>query len=138
MLCDFCAQIPLDPETLSERYDGPGLGNSRYPLGSIARVRDSSCPFCRIISKTLSEGSFVKDVRDETELSWTTGLFGRRSFSPRHAAIDTWICFGSRVEPSGDQIQCSLSRRQPLQWKRLEYSTGSLRVNVHMARRAPW
>lgn len=103
MLCDFCLQIPLNPEALNERYDGPGLNSSRYPLGSIARVKDSSCPLCRIVSKTLSEGSLVKDIRTQTELSWTTGVCGRRSFSPRHAAIDTWICFKSRLEPSADQ-----------------------------------
>lgn len=98
MLCDFCAQIPLDPETLNKRED------SKYSLGPIARVKDSSCPFCRIVSKTLSEGSLVTGIRDETELTWMPGLFGRLSFSPRHGENDNWICFRSRVQPSGERF----------------------------------
>lgn len=98
MLCDFDGQIPLDPEALNKR------DHSKYPLGPIARVKDSSCPFCRIVSKTLSEGSLVTGVRDETELTWMPGLFGRLSFSPRHAENDTWICFRSRVQPSAERV----------------------------------
>ena len=49
-LCEYCAKIPLDPQTLSAMTHG-----TEWNLGSGLRVKESGCPFCKLVELTVFE-----------------------------------------------------------------------------------
>lgn len=92
VLCEWCAQIPLDPYILLEEFmEDP---HRAYFLGSGARFESSLCPFCQLVVRAFSEGH--RDVNKQliVEAKWSAGPGGRWAFSISGTRADTWIGFG--------------------------------------------
>ncbi|KAF5640539.1 hypothetical protein F52700_3690 [Fusarium sp. NRRL 52700] len=92
--------IPLDPSALAEA-DRVSSEIPRWSLGTSIRIKNSSCPFCRLVLSHLDPDFIASSSPDEVELSWTLGHFNRRSFSANRARFDTSIGFSSSMETSG-------------------------------------
>ncbi|KAF4969171.1 hypothetical protein FSARC_3547 [Fusarium sarcochroum] len=101
-LCEYCARIPLDPRVLDSESDRI-LDLLTYPLGPGSRIKNSSCPFCRLIFYTFSEDFIAAQCPSDVELTWSAGPSNRRALSTSSSRIDSWIGFSSRIEPRDEQ-----------------------------------
>ncbi|KAF4995571.1 hypothetical protein FDECE_12770 [Fusarium decemcellulare] len=97
-LCEYCSRIPLDPRSLDLEDE-----RSKFSLGAGARIKNSSCSFCRLVFYAFDEDFITAQCPDEVEVWWTTGPGDRRAFFVSPSRADTWIGFSSRVEPRVDQ-----------------------------------
>ncbi|KAM0083924.1 hypothetical protein ACKRZS_003869 [Fusarium odoratissimum] len=99
-LCEYCSQIPLDPKVLDAEekriWTHPG-----WSLGPGIRIKNSSCPFCRLILSHFNEDFIATPSADEVELFWQLGPAKRWAFSAYQARADAWIGFSSRMDFSG-------------------------------------
>lgn len=58
MLCEFCPEIPFDPDNLSRLKE--------YRLGSGTRIKSSWCPFCRLVVRAFSKDN--KDISEHADV----------------------------------------------------------------------
>ncbi|KAF4466688.1 hypothetical protein FALBO_6453 [Fusarium albosuccineum] len=104
-LCEYCSQIPLDPRGLDLEDDQNKRW--RYPLGTGARIKNSSCPFCRLVFYTFSEDFIAAQCPGMVDVKWVAVTGGRSgllaSCSWSDTRSNTWIGFSSRMEPRVDQ-----------------------------------
>ncbi|KAJ3523374.1 hypothetical protein NM208_g12478 [Fusarium decemcellulare] len=100
-LCEYCSRIPLDPRALDLELQQNHRW--RYPLGTGARIKNSSCPFCRLIFYTFDEDFISAQCPGEVELRWGTVTGDRRAFSVSHSRTDIQIGFSSQMELRVDQ-----------------------------------
>lgn len=84
-LCEFCAEIPFDPDNLSRLKE--------YRLGSGTRIKSSRCPFCRLMVRAFSKDN--KDVSEYADvfMMWSRGPGKRLAFNIINCN-DIWIGFG--------------------------------------------
>lgn len=90
-LCEFCAQIPFDPEILQKNARDSLI---KYQLGSGTQVKSSQCPFCKLVVRAYVMAN--KDVSKYSQVSmiWSQGPGKRRAFNIINHN-DIWIGFGS-------------------------------------------
>lgn len=117
-LCEYCAQIPLDPKILDSKRE------SSYYLGSGARLESSPCPFCRLILRAYFQEHKKEMKRDcEMTIHWQQGPGNRWAFRSPHGATDTWIGFSPRTRTRIVDEATPLETR----WKYpIEPTTGSV------------
>lgn len=92
-LCEYCSQIPLDL----------GLLSGTYRLGVISRLKNNTCPLCRLVLSHFEEGFIAAPWREEIELPWNIGPAKCWALSAINARNDTWIGFSSRMQSQRDQ-----------------------------------
>ncbi|KAM5387017.1 hypothetical protein ACJZ2D_000310 [Fusarium nematophilum] len=128
-LCEYCTQIPLDPSVLySHTLHNP---NQVYLLGSGARIKNSPCPFCRLILHAFFEGQRAAQEHFEVKIQWAVGPGGRWALAASYTHPDTWIGFGARMAPPVDHHAAMLGTK----WKYfIEQSTGPVVDTVRILR----
>ncbi|KAI1027142.1 hypothetical protein LB504_007924 [Fusarium proliferatum] len=98
-LCEYCSLIPLDPKVLDAeaKLVKAGVG---WSLGDGIRIKNSSCPFCRLILRRFDQDFIAAPSTGKFELFWSLGPAKRRAFWTHKARDDTWIGFGTDMETS--------------------------------------
>jgi Heterokaryon incompatibility protein (HET) len=97
-LCDFCIRVPLDPQKLSF--------TSTFTLGSLSWIKDSRCPFCRLLNLVYYEdyrtGSGISRNSRYTEpiiLCWAGASGpGKRGAFYVASCPEQWICFAGKSD----------------------------------------
>lgn len=100
-LCECCSQIPLDPKILDEEAKRLRIRAPTWSLGAAIRIKNSSCPLCRLFISQWDPDFIADSSTDEVELRWILGPAGRWAFTAYGARDYTWIGFSSGMETSG-------------------------------------
>jgi len=114
-LCEFCAQIPFDPDNLSR--------TKNYRLGSGTRIRSSRCPFCRLVVRAFFEDK--GDVSEDSDvfMSWSRGPGKRLAFKIM-GRNDIWIGFGRTAAHVTLEADCRDEDTNPRENYYIEPTTG--------------
>jgi hypothetical protein len=124
-LCDYCAKVPLDDDSLG-RANGDDVENLRYNLGSWNRINASQCPLCRIVKLTCYEdyrtrtSQHVSVPKEDIWLLWgnTLGPGARGAF--KIVGLQPRICFARMpTTPKPQRDRCFL---RPVVQSNLEVS----------------
>jgi hypothetical protein len=112
LLCTYCSQIPLDPDTLCAL---PDVKSRTFSLGTVSRLSQSQCPFCHIASRVLAQCRNEWADDQVITLEWHEGPFvpGRRSafrLAPLHNA---WVGFAQDRESKQPERVCYLLPSPP-------------------------
>ncbi|KAM6536145.1 hypothetical protein FALCPG4_005662 [Fusarium falciforme] len=91
-LCEWCARVPFDPDILSSL----ALRIRAYHLGSGRRVKNSPCPFCRLVVDAFSASRSDLHEHPNVKIAWMVGPGGRWAFRVSGTRPDTWIGFNAQ------------------------------------------
>ncbi|KAF5631511.1 hypothetical protein F25303_9670 [Fusarium sp. NRRL 25303] len=94
-------KIPLDPRILDEEAKRLRIRAPTWSLGAAIRIKNSSCPLCRLFISQWDPDFIADSSTDEVELRWILGPAGRWAFTTYGARDYTWIGFSSGMETSG-------------------------------------
>ncbi|KAF5613802.1 uncharacterized protein FSUBG_414 [Fusarium subglutinans] len=72
-----------------------------WSLGTGIRIKNSSCPLCRLVVSHWDADFIASSSTVEVKLYWVLGPAGRQGFWTVKARPDTLICFSSGMETSG-------------------------------------
>ncbi|KAF5571126.1 hypothetical protein FPHYL_642 [Fusarium phyllophilum] len=87
----------LNPRILTTNTN---LGHG-WSLGAGIRIKNSSCPLCRLVLSHWDADSIALSSADEVRLYWVLGPAGRQGLWTVKARPDTLICFSSGMETPG-------------------------------------
>ncbi|KAG5819171.1 hypothetical protein H9Q74_000758 [Fusarium xylarioides] len=96
-LCEYCSLIPLDLRALNTEAKRMRIGD-KWSLGNCIRIKNSSCPFCRLVLSQLDPDFIAASSTDQVELLWVWGPAGRQGFWTNGARPDTFIGFSPGIE----------------------------------------
>ncbi|KAF5532526.1 hypothetical protein FMEXI_12326 [Fusarium mexicanum] len=95
------ATVSSDPEALAEADRG-SYSSSTWSLGTSIRIKNSSCPFCRLVLSHWDPDSIAAPSTKEVELSVMLGPARRRALSTYYGSRPgTRIGFSSSMQTSG-------------------------------------
>ncbi|KAF5666707.1 hypothetical protein FDENT_12290 [Fusarium denticulatum] len=129
--------IPLDPKALDAESERVQTGRRIWSLGDCIRIKNSSCPLCRLVLSHLYPGFTTAFTAAEIELHWTLGPIGRQAFVNYLARPETCIGFSSDMETFDHLIppqDSSLSPGRALYWILLGSYAGSHLASSSIAR----